>query len=812
MDQLLPSKSAPARQLLQAILDATSIMDPGLQQAWTEHVTFLKGDLAGQRGSTAEAMARDLGVHLNGRQPTAQLVMAVESFVVFVANLGALCAVDPEGCRRVESLAQLPDGEFTAHLDAIASGTIFADHGIAYPPHALDFGWWPSMFEGDHLEYARAFLRSLDVLTLHDFLETHKDCFGRLYLAIAPKALLHPTGEHYTPFWLAEELVAASRWTANQRMIDPFGGSGVMLLAALEHAHRAGVDRLTTLQQLSMIELNPATAAIAKANLIKSISDDLDPADGPIDLPVLCADTLEFALTRCSHHQQDMWRDRCRGEADFVSSDQGMPDPVDVILTNPPWVGWEYISRPYREHLEPLWAHYSLFESTGREAAFLKEDLSTLALAVAFDLFLTDGGRASVVLRYASMTSNAASGGLRRLHLKPSDRPLELRKVAIFDELRVFEHAVTKTAVWHLTKGTPTSFPVPVEQWELDGENSKLSGGSTLAEVEERICRHELALRRVDASDPKSRWTIGDPDCLRASKKLEGDNPYRARTGVFTGGANAVYYLEPLDASTDRPGVSWFRNRTERARRKAPQTCTMLEEALVYEIIRGRDVGRWHLRGHEHLLCPHTKETRMRAIPPQTMADTYPLAKSYLEEMRSVLDKRRGFSGWEKAAREEAFYAILRIGDYTFEPYKVAWRYMADDFIVSVIPPTEEGRPRLPNDKVMYIGCADEAEAYYLCGVLSSDPVRWKVLSSSTSTQISASVIEPLGIPPYDASHPDHEKMADACRTGHYFAQSGEIQKTKEALEAVNAQAARLFGLDEAAMAAFADACAPATY
>lgn len=756
-------------------------------------------------------MASELCIALPDDATVTDVVIAIDAFVVFAANLGALLALEKAYGKSAYS-SDISDTDLLDCVEAIASGEAFADYGIGYPRHSLDLSWWATILDREGIIALREFVEVFVSASPVDKLGERRDPFGRMYMAIAPNALLHPTGEHYTPFWLAQELVSQAEWLPGERLLDPFGGSGVMLLAALAEASAQGHARLDALEDLQMIELNPVTAAVAKANLIFELREEIAKTDRIVDLPVICGDTLRVALSECGRGQQDLLRDQPRAATESNASQLKKMAPVDVIVTNPPWVGWEYISRAYRDHIEPLWIHHALFESTGREAAFLKEDLSTLALSVAFDRFLAQRGRASVVLRYASMTSNAAAGGLRRLHLMPSDTPLDLRKVAIFENLRVFENAVTKAAVWHVRKGAPTAFPVTVEQWRCTDDEAAIGPDSTIAEVSKHITRNELAIRRVDPGDRKSRWTIGEPECLQAARALGGENPYRARTGVFTGGANAVYYLEPLDAASSPDGAAWYRNRTERARRKAPQTCTMLEEELVYEVIRGRDVGRWQVRGHSHLLCPHTRETKMRAIAPKTMARDYPYTTNYLEMMRPVLDRRRGFAGWEKEAREEAFYAILRIGDYTFEPYKVAWRYLADDFIVTVIPPEDSGRPRLPNDKVMYIGCEDEMEAYYLCAVLSSAPVRWKVLSSSTSTQISASVIEPLGIPVFDSDDPTHREMADACRTGHQFVAMGDKKGAEDALNQVNRLVARLFGLDEATMAAFSRACEPVTY
>ena len=862
MSLLLPSTSEHSQALLQELVRAAKRMQESSRGQWAAYLSFIKGDLSGQRGTSRESLADDLGIACECAT-LADLVTATNAYVVFVSNLVAVCGLEASHEHLVEQLIALPDQELAAHLSAIASGAAFEEKGVLYPPHPLTLDWWPGCLDEAGLEIVRTFLQNLDdrhsdLCAIHKL----KDPFGRLYLKLAPKALLHPTGEHYTPYWLAEELVRETEWTPGERLLDPFGGSGVAVIAAIDRARGMGVAGLDALEDVCLIELNPVTAALAKANLINLLRDEIRQSDAIVRLPVLCADTLVCALVDCGGFQEDLWCDvqpevmtqgrihqqglhglsqatleelgprqiplspsrwlRDAGEpgADepaLGGGEQLEPSAVqqtvswqlraaDVIVTNPPWVGWEYISQPYRDYLEPLWVHYSLFESTGRDAAFLKEDLSTLALTVAFDRFLAEGGRAALVLRYATMTSNTAAGGLRRLNIVPSNTPLDLRSVRIFRDFRVFDRAVTNAATWLLTKGRPTSFPVQVEEWHLGSGRRAIPADASLEEIADMVERHELSISREEPNEPKSRWTIGDAECLEASKSLMGANPYRARTGVFTGGANAVYYLEPVNAHTGAAGVSWYRNRTERARRKAPKMCSKLEDDLVYEVIRGRDMAQWKVLGNSHLLCPHNRATKMHAIPPAELSANCPHAEHYLEEMRPILDRRKGFSGWEHELREEAFYTILRIGEYTFEPFKVAWKYMASDFVVSVIGPTDCGRPRLPNDKIMYIGIGSEAEAYYLCGVLSSDPIRWKVISSSTSTQISASIIEPIGIPRYDCDDPAHGEISDACHKGHLAMTENAREEARSCLERINAHVAQLFELDGESMGAFAAA------
>src|SRR5262249_44340616 len=144
-----------------------------------------------------------------------------------------------------------------------------------------------------------------------------------------------------------------------------------------------------------------------------------------------------------------------------------------------------------------------------------------------------------------------------------------------------------------------------------------------------------VAAERVTPHDPASRWIVGTRDCVVSARALRGASAYVGRAGVFTGGANAVYYLHRKD-STDAEPLPWFTNETARAKRNAPSVRVRIEAALVYEVVRGRDLTRWAFKTGALMLLPHTKETRMRAIAPAEMRAAFPHAWTYLNKMRDI--------------------------------------------------------------------------------------------------------------------------------------------------------------------------------
>jgi hypothetical protein len=438
---------------------------------------------------------------------------------------------------------------------------------------------------------------------------------------------------------------------------------------------------------------------------------------------------------------------------------------ADVVATNPPWVGWEYLSRPYRDAIQSAWVEHDLYQSKGLEASFLKEDLSNLALLAAWSAYLRDSGRSAVVLRPSTMHSEVASRGVRRLSLSDGGVELKLEHIRLFDQMRLFKSASTPAATWLIRKGEKTVFPVPVTEFQKIRPRWNPSPTDRAAEVARQVNAVEKVAEPTDPENTMSRWMITTPQDLRSMRRLRGSNELTPRMGVFTGGANGVFYLRQ---KSNLPGLSArYNNITANSKRKVPDVEVELEQGLVHSIARGRDIGMWQCRPEVFLLLPHTAATRMYPIPESELASAYPKTHRYLSSMKEPLQARNGFATWEKKIHQQHFYTLQRIGSYTFAPYKVCWRYIATEFTICVLGSDPDGKTIVPNDKVMFIPMDDPDEAYFVAGFLSSAQVRKYVGSVIEKRQISTRVTKSIEIPNYDQNQKSHQMIRDSCRAGH---------------------------------------------
>ena len=778
--------------------------DPALFELWEQELELIYGDLHQRLSQNAKTDAGDLGDQFGFNAPP-ELPRLLQSIQTFYSVLIKLIAWNT-----------LRDASLEPPLTELLSGRAFVNRGIRNFCGDDWYIWlldvWDPALEAQ-CEELWACLGSFDTCPEGS---THSpDSLSRIYETVVPPALRHALGEYYTPGWLAERTLqnavsASGRRAGELRFLDPACGSGVFLIQALRLI-RADTSKSPPLSdQVAGFDLHPLAVLTAKANYLAAVARQPLPEAG-LFLPIYRYDALNVPIFQKNTLVVDTGcgpvysvpLSLCRQAVEIQPDPEeflSMPEAsrlfaplppagrrllagilldrifaffhqrADIVMGNPPWVNWEYLSPRYRAGSQHLWGEYGLLQVKGPRLGFSKEDVSTLFTCAALDRFLVPGGHLSFILRQATFRSAQNGAGFRRFHLDSPDLDFRVLEVEDLGRIRPFDGICTPVALVLIQRDARHVFPVPYRHWQAKPgfRRAVRSLDATISSVLPFVRMEDMTAAPAHREDPGSVWVSAPNGLAPVLDALLGSNPYQARTGVFTGGANAVYQLQILERAGSALRIV---NLAEKARRKAPAVTTQLESTCVYPLIQGSDLSRWSVRSRAWLLCPHTAETKIYPLAEADLRQDLPLTYAYLTRFRDILEARKGFAGWERAIQEHYFYALLRVGPYTFSRYKVAWRYIARSFITAVIAPMQdpylgEALP-LPNEKVIYVGTNCREEAYYLCGILSSAPVRCCVTCYMNPTSISAHVLDKLYIPAFDPTNSRHLSIAALCEEGH---------------------------------------------
>jgi hypothetical protein len=476
----------------------------------------------------------------------------------------------------------------------------------------------------------------------------------------------------------------------------------------------------------------------------------------------------------------------------------------DYVAGNPPWVNWESLPGLYRQRSASLWQDYGLFVHSGMDTILGKgkKDISTLMTYVVIDRFLKPGGVLGFVITQSVFKTAGAGQGFRRFRL-PDGTPLRVKHVDDMSELRPFERAANRTTVVVIQKGMRTRYPVPYTYWRKTVRGKGLGFDSSLDEVIHLTSRRRLAATPVQVDDPTSPWLTATPRAAKAIRKVLGPSSYEAHAGVYSGGANAVYWVDIVGQRPD--GVLVVQNVVEGARRRAESVTAEIEGDVVYPLVRGRDVRRWSAHPSINVLMVQDPKSR-RGIAQATLRDLYPRTYAYLQRFERVLRERAAFKRYfahqleTKNGEEAPYYSMFDVGEYTFSPYKVVWPWIAARIRAAVISTAGE-KLVLPENNVTFCAFSSRKEAHFFCGALNSTPASFAIRSiyaAGGGGIARPGVLRYVHIPSFDPDDPKHQLLSRLSERAHAAEAKSDGATILDLERQIDEVGASLWGLSEA--------------
>jgi SAM-dependent methyltransferase len=466
----------------------------------------------------------------------------------------------------------------------------------------------------------------------------------------------------------------------------------------------------------------------------------------------------------------------------------------DYVAGNPPWVNWESLPRDYREDTAPLWLKHKLFSHKGYDAILggAKDDISVLLTYVATDSYLKNDGRLGFVITQSVFKAAGGGQGFRRFKLADGT-PINVVAVDDMVEIKPFEGAANRTAVFIFERGRKTKYPVPYNLWRKAFSGKRIPEESTLEEALAMCKVRQFVAQPVNEDDPCSSWISGKRRAIEAVRKVLGASDYVARAGVCTW-HNGIYWVEVVSKRPD--GLIVVSNLSEGARNSVENVQAAVEPDLLYPLLRGRDVSRWQAIPQAHIIVTHEKGMGLKAIREKDMSVRLPKTYAYLKRFEEPLTRRSGYRRYFKDT--DPFYSLFNIGDYTFEPYKVVWREVANDIRAAVAePPSKGAKLDVPDHTLVAVSVASHEEAHYICALLNSSCANFVVVGY-VALHPSPHIMTKIKIPKYDSKNSVHRQLADLSQQAHAATAAGDTARVQETEVGIDQLAKQLWGLSDA--------------
>ncbi len=580
------------------------------------------------------------------------------------------------------------------------------------------------------------------------------DVFKDLYMSMIPPPVRHSTGEYFTPGWLADRVVTealALTGRKDWKAMDPCCGSGSFLitlirkvvgnrpLCLLAPEERVALQR-SVLERVHGVDINPLAVLSARVNYLLALLQ-LGPV-GDVEIPVYLGDSAlpgQGPDAECPSHELERCTRALAGLYVLEGAETRLPrrSSYELIVGNPPWVKWEHLPASYTQKIRECGDTRRLFCRDGGMYGGAQLNLCALVAHAVAVRWLHPKGILAFLMPDSLMSQNSYeefrhfyvdAGKRTRLYLQKLDRWLPpLRPFKVGDEVVMQDF---NTYYYGFRK---QDYGKGVEVTEISRRkrvaDSLMQELATFEELRPWLRFSTCMARQLSATSSAFTYdaTGGAYDLIT------GETAYLYRTGV----ESTPFEVFKLLAA----GVSGkehhyrFRNRMlKNARYKVegmPAGGWDFSTALIYPMLEGPDVRpfAYDCGGKFHIIPYRAGQTRM-PIPLAELQKEHPALADYFAAQRGLMEQQSAKS--RAMHRGGEFYALSKIGPYTFAPVMVAARDNTR-FCSAVVGPgaTPWGERKqticvkhtiiISQDKDKNF--ISEDEAHYINGVLNSSIV-----------------------------------------------------------------------------------------
>lgn len=456
-------------------------------------------------------------------------------------------------------------------------------------------------------------------------------------------------------------------------------------------------------------------------------------------------------------------------------------EKFDFIVGNPPWVKWEHLPSEYAKKIKEYCDVRHIFCNDGGIFGGSQLNICALIANVTASSWLSQDGILAFLMPDSIMSQNSYEefrnfytdyGKGKRLYMQEVDRWLPP-----FRPFKVGNKPVTQDFNTYYFGSRETDYKAGVNVRNI----SKIRGADDVA-VESCQTWEEASLffsvakscaRQLSESSTAFTYTEGEWDF----SLIVGDSAYLYRTGV----ESTPFEIFKLigNGRSERPGHYLFKNdKRKTARYKVidtPPDGWDFSTAYIYPMVQAPFIRpfSFNCANSFHIIPYKENDTKMPVPMEELFREDSDLAV-YFASHRELIESQSEKS--KAMHRGKAFYALSKIGEYTFAENIVAARDNSN-FCASVITPTltpwGETKKSVCVKHTIIISQDVENnfisadEAHYINGVLNSSVVKSYIHSTFKKNGFSLKKSH-LFLPKYQKGNPLFERIVSLSKEATY--------------------------------------------
>lgn len=466
----------------------------------------------------------------------------------------------------------------------------------------------------------------------------------------------------------------------------------------------------------------------------------------------------------------------------------------DLIVGNPPWVKWEHLPSLYAAKIKELCNIRHIFSTRGRFGG-TQLNICALISNVSATNWLKDTGVQAFLMPDSIMSQNSYEEfryfyldyeNKERLYLQKIDKwekplkPFTCDDVVVSQDFNTYYYSRKKVDYKKGIDVTTISRPKNISDLIVNKENS-------YADVKKYLIFGNK--KAAQMSDTTSAFSyLSD---VYDFSVIIGSSSYEYRTGVeFT--PQELYMLVGGGISKKANHYRFFNKKFSRSKYivdDMPQNGWDLPTEYIYPIITGPSITPFKTAiENEYCILPYSEDKTDAPISISDMMNTNPELFDYLLNHQDLINSQSEKS--KDMHRGKEFYALSKIGPYTFGDYIVAARDNTK-FCANVVEPATtswgEEKRSICVKHTMIISrdisgrFITKDEAYYINGILNSTIVIEYMKNTFKSNGYSLKKSR-FYLPLYDKSNDIHKQISKLAKKASMITDEKEITKIQRQL------------------------------
>lgn len=451
----------------------------------------------------------------------------------------------------------------------------------------------------------------------------------------------------------------------------------------------------------------------------------------------------------------------------------------DLIVGNPPWIDWKNLPAGYRERIKSICISRHLFSGDGVTGG-INLNICALISNVVAQNWLSEKGILSFLMPQ-SMIFQQTYEGFRTFQLD-DNKNLFVQKLFDWTKAGHPFHPVTHKFLSYFFSKTKRKYSegIPLVSY-IKKRGISLRKYQNISDFSSLLEQDVFTTKVAVAGQVNSENTIftfaSSSKDLKTFSKIIGKSQYKGREGVEFY-PQELYLLEIADDMPKTNGEKIFvkNYQGKKSKYKIPKETFLLEKKFLHPLVKGAEIGRFHLKSQKYIVpFPYNKENTRSPIQIKQLTKESKLLAKYFNRFKKVIESQTHYNDkiiGEKHNNE--FYALARVGAYSFAKHYVAFRDNTkwNAVVVSAIktPWGEFKRPQFQNHAVT-ISQDDNGdfislnEAHFICAILNAPIVEKYVLNSSDSR--SFKIRPQINIPKFDKTNKIHIELSKQSKNAH---------------------------------------------